>query len=64
MSYFHMRIHTIIGAASFHDSVRDGKKWFQSAIFTKQSLKREKICKLAKKYNYRIKPHGQLVSIS
>lgn len=63
MSYFHMRIHTIIGAASFHDSVRDGKKWFQSAIFAKQSFKRTKL-KPQNKYIYRIKPHGQLVSIS
>ena len=38
MSYFHMCIHTIIGAASFHDSVRNGKMWFQSAIFTKQNF--------------------------
>jgi hypothetical protein len=32
MSYFHTGIRTIIGAASFHGPVRDGKGWFQRAM--------------------------------
>src|SRR5262245_35711595 len=29
VTYFRMRMHTIIGANSFHSPVRDGKAWFQ-----------------------------------
>ncbi len=32
VSYFHMGIHTIIGARSFHGPVRDGKAWDQPAM--------------------------------
>ena len=32
MTYFHMRMHTIIGAKSFHCPVRDGKEWGQLAM--------------------------------
>ena len=38
VTYFHMRMHTIIGAASFHGSVRDGKRWVQSAMAAKRNL--------------------------
>ena len=38
VTYFHMRMHTIIGAASFHGSVRDGKMWVQSAMAAKRNL--------------------------
>ena len=43
MTYFHMRMHTIIGAKSFHCPVRDGKEWGQLAMVVRhncyQSLK-------------------------
>jgi hypothetical protein len=43
MTYFHMRMHTIIGAKSFHCPVRDGKEWDQLAMVVRhnwyQSLK-------------------------
>ena len=32
VTYFRMRMHTIIGANPFHGPVRDGKEWFQVAI--------------------------------
>ena len=32
VTYFRVRMHTIIGADPFHGSVRDGKTWFQIAI--------------------------------
>jgi hypothetical protein len=32
VTYFHVRMHTIIGANPFHGPVRDGKAWFQVAI--------------------------------
>ena len=32
VTYFRMRMHTIIGANPFHGPVRDGKAWFQIAI--------------------------------
>ena len=32
VTYFRVRMHTIIGANPFHGSVRDGKTWFQIAI--------------------------------
>ena len=41
-----MRIHTIIGAASFHYSVRNGKKWVQSAMAAKRNQNSEKILKI------------------
>ena len=37
MTYFHMRMHTIIGAKSFHCPVRDGKEWFQNAMATRHN---------------------------
>ena len=36
MSYFHMRMHTIIGAKAFHVPVRDGKGWFHLAMVVRQ----------------------------
>jgi hypothetical protein len=36
MSYFHMRMHTIIGAKAFHDPVRDGKGWYHLAMVVRQ----------------------------
>ena len=38
MTYFRMRMHTIIGATSFHDPVRDGKGWVQSAMTAKRNF--------------------------
>ena len=38
VTYFHMGIHTIIGAESFHDPVRDGKAWDQLAVAAKLKL--------------------------
>jgi hypothetical protein len=35
VTYFHTGIRTIIGAASFHGPVRDGKGWFQRAMAAK-----------------------------
>ena len=35
MTYFRMRMHTIIGANSFHGPVRDGKGWVQAAMAAK-----------------------------
>ena len=32
VTYFRVRMHTIIGANPFHGPVRDGKAWFQIAI--------------------------------
>ncbi len=32
VTYFRVRMHTIIGANPFHGPVRDGKEWFQVAI--------------------------------
>ena len=29
MTYFHIRLYTIIGAESFHCPVRDGKEWLR-----------------------------------
>jgi hypothetical protein len=39
VTYFRMRMHTIIGATSFHDPVRDGKGWVQSAMTAKRNFK-------------------------
>lgn len=36
MSYFHMRMHTIIGAKAFHCPVRDGKEWYHLAMVVRQ----------------------------
>ena len=38
LTYFRVRMHTIIGAASFHGPVRDGKAWFQGAMGTRHNL--------------------------
>ena len=38
MTYFHMGIHTIIGAKSFHCPVRDGKEWDQLAMVIRLKL--------------------------
>ena len=35
LTYFRIRMHTIIGAAPFHCPVRDGKEWDQSAMGTR-----------------------------
>ncbi len=32
VTYFRVRMHTIIGANPFHGPVRDGKEWVQVAI--------------------------------
>ena len=32
VTYFRMRLHTIIGANPFHGPVRDGKAWVQAAM--------------------------------
>ena len=37
MTYFHMRMHTIIGAKSCHCPVRDGKEWDQLAMVVRQT---------------------------
>ena len=37
MTYFRMRMHTIIGANSFHGPVRDGKGWVQAAMAAKRN---------------------------
>ena len=37
MTYFHMGIHTIIGAKSFHCPVRDGKEWGQLAMVVRHN---------------------------
>ena len=37
MTYFHMGIHTIIGAKSFHCHVRDGKEWDQLAMVVRRN---------------------------
>ena len=40
MTYFHMRMHTIIGAKSFHCPVRDGKEWGQLAMVVRHNWRR------------------------
>ena len=37
MTYFHIRMYTIIGAKSFHCPVRDGKEWDQLAMVVRQT---------------------------
>ena len=39
MTYFHMRMHTIIGAESFHCPVRDGKEWDQLAMVVRHNCR-------------------------
>lgn len=39
MTYFHMRMHTIIGAKSFHCPVRDGKEWGQLAMVVRHNCR-------------------------
>ena len=38
MTYFHIRMYTIIGAKSFHCPVRDGKEWGQLAMVVRHRL--------------------------
>ena len=37
MTYFHIRMYTIIGAESFHCPVRDGKEWGQLAMVVRHN---------------------------
>jgi hypothetical protein len=37
MTYFHIRMYTIIGAKSFHCPVRDGKEWGQLAMVVRHN---------------------------
>ncbi len=37
MTYFHIRLYTIIGAKSFHCPVRDGKEWDQLAMVVRHN---------------------------
>ena len=47
MTYFHMGIHTIIGAKSFHCPVRDGKEWGQLAMVVRQTVRHAAVfCRL------------------
>lgn len=43
MTYFHMRMHTIIGAKSFHCPVRDGKEWDQLAMVVRHNWYRSPV---------------------
>ncbi len=38
VTYFRVRMHTIIGANPFHGPVRDGKVWFQAAVAARLAL--------------------------
>jgi hypothetical protein len=38
VTYFRVRMHTIIGANPFHGPVRDGKAWFQVAMAARLTL--------------------------
>ena len=38
MTYFHIRMYTIIGAKSFHCPVREGKEWGQLAMVVRQTV--------------------------
>ena len=38
VTYFRMRMHTIIGANPFHGPVRDGKAWVQAAMAARLTL--------------------------
>ena len=50
LTYFRIRMHTIIGAAPFHCPVRDGKEWGQSAMGIRLNLSplRHKACRWQK----------------
>ena len=37
MTYFHIRMYTIIGAKSFHCPVREGKEWGQLAMVVRHN---------------------------
>ena len=37
MTYFHIRMYTIIGAKSFHCPVQDGKEWGQLATVVRRN---------------------------
>ena len=39
MTYFHIRMYTIIGAKSFHCPVRDGKEWGQIAMVVRHNCR-------------------------
>jgi len=39
MTYFHIRMYTIIGAKSFHCPVRDGKEWDQLAMVVRHNCR-------------------------
>ena len=39
MTYFHIRMYTIIGAESFHCPVRDGKEWDQLAMVVRHNCR-------------------------
>ena len=39
MTYFHIRMYTIIGAKSFHCPVRDGKEWDQLAMVVRHNFR-------------------------
>ena len=38
VTYFHVRMHTIIGANPFHGPVRDGKAWVQAAVAARLTM--------------------------
>ena len=38
VTYFRVRMHTIIGANPFHGPVRDGKAWVQAAMAARLTL--------------------------
>ena len=44
MTYFHIRMYTIIGAKSFHCPVRDGKEWDQLAMVVRHNCCRGSGC--------------------
>ena len=43
VTYFHVRMHTIIGANPFHGPVRDGKAWVQVAVAATWSERRDEL---------------------
>ena len=49
VTYFHVRMHTIIGANPFHGPVRDGKAWFQVAIAATWTVRRIELVAAANK---------------
>ena len=54
VSYFHMRLHTIIGAESFHGPVRNGKGWVQLAMAAKHKRSVKDINACSQKKLYRV----------